>query len=557
MDAKVKESQEIRFKNYDQEQVLQVPVNVSLLIPKGHLVRIVNKVVDDIEMSVFEQYYTGFGCPAYNPKMLIKVWIYGYCERVYTSRRLSKAIRENINFIWLSGNQQPSFKTLSEFRGERMQSMIDIIFKQVLILLSKSGHIDLGDLYVDGSKLAANANQYKRVWRKNTERYKQAVIERIDLLLKEIKVLQQQEDSQHGQGDLPELGQGEPVTVVLNSETVSQHLKTLHELVTQEGAKQEGANKIKVKELARLGNKLSKEQENLIKYEDQEAILEERNSYSQTDPDATMLRMKDNRLLPGYNVQHTTSNQYIVNYTIAQNGSDSPTLPVHLDKMEVRFEGLEKPEEISLGADAGYGSEENYADLERRGIEAYVKYPLWYQEESGELAKKRFRRENWTYDAKSDTYTCPNQQILVFKEETTRTSENGYERTVRLYECQSCDNCPFASECKKSETKNRTVMHSPKGEAYKAKAKELLATDRGLEVRSNRSIEVESAFGDIKYNMKYDRFILRGKDKVYVEYGLLSIAHNLRKVYCKESGIWAEYYAQRASKKGEKRLKRA
>jgi transposase len=557
MDAKVLKNQEIRFKKYDQEQVLQVPVNVSLLIPSGHLVRIVNQAVENIDMSVLEHYYTGFGCPAYNPKMLIKVWIYGYCERVYTSRRLAKAIRENINFIWLSGNQQPSFKTLSEFRGERMQSMIDIIFKQVLLVLVESGYIDLGDLYVDGTKLEANANQYKRVWKKNTDRHKQAVVERISLLLEEIKVLQQEEESQHGQGDLRELGQGEPVTVVLNSETVSQHLKSLHELVVEESAKQESVNKTKVKELARLGNKLAKEQENLIKYEDQETILGERNSYSQTDTDATMLRMKNERLLPGYNVQHTTSNQYIVNYTIAQNGSDSPTLPIHLDKMEVRFEGLDRPEEISLGADAGYGSEENYADLEHRGIEAYVKYPLWYQEESGQLAKKRFRRENWTYDAQSDTYTCPNQQILVFKEETTRTSENGYERTIRLYECQSCDNCPFASECKKSETKNRTVMHSPKGEAYKAKAKELLATDWGLEVRSNRSIEVESAFGDIKYNMKYERFILRGQDKVYVEYGLLSIAHNLRKVYCKESGIWAEYYAQRASKKGEKRLKRA
>jgi transposase len=557
MGAKVIKSREVRFKNYDQEQVLQVPVNVSSLIPSGHLVRIVNKVVEDIDMSVLEPYYTVFGCPAYNPKMLIKVWIYGYCERIYTSRRLAKAMRENINFIWLSGNQQPSFKTLSEFRGARMQRMIDIIFKQVLILLSESGHIDLGDLYVDGSKLAANANQYKRVWRKNTERYKQAVVERIDLLLKEIKVLQQQEDAQHGQGDLPELGGGDQITVVLNSETVSQHLRELYELVEQESAKQEGVNKIKVKELARLGNKLVKEQDNLIKYEQQEAVLGERNSYSKTDPDATMLRMKDDRLLPGYNVQHTTSNQYIVNYTIAQNGSDSPTLSVHLDKMEVRFEGLDKPEEISLGADAGYGSEENYADLERRGIEAYVKYPLWYQEESGELAKKQFRRENWVYDAQSDTYTCPNQRTLVFREETKRISENGYEKTVRLYECQSCENCPFANDCKKSETKNRTVMHSPKGEAYKAKAKELLATDRGLEVRSNRSIEVESAFGDIKYNMKYDRFILRGKDKVYVEYGLLSIAHNLRKVYCKESGIWAEYYAQRASKRGEKRLKRA
>jgi len=267
--------------------------------------------------------------------------------------------------------------------------------------------------------------------------------------------------------------------------------------------------------------------------------------------------MKDDRLLPAYNVQQTTTRQYVVNYTIAQNGSDSPTLPGHLDKMEVRFEGLAKPKRTSVGADAGYGSEENYADLERRGIEAYVKYPLWYQEVSGELSKKTFRRENWVYDATSDTYTCPEGRTLVFKGEEKRTSENGYEKTVRIYECQSCENCPFAAECKKSESQNRTVMHSEKGESYKAKAKKLLETDRGREVRSNRSVEVESTFGDIKYNMKHDRFILRGTNKVYVEYGLLSIGHNLRKVYCKESGIWAAYYAQRASKKGEKALKRA
>jgi hypothetical protein len=99
-------------------------------------------------------------------------------------------------------------------------------------------------------------------------------------------------------------------------------------------------------------------------------------------------------------------------------------------------------------------------------------------------------------------------------------------------------------------------MHSEKGEAYKATAKELLETTRGKEIRSNRSIEVESVFGDIKYNMKHDRFILRGSHKVYVEYGLLSIGHNLRKVYCKESGIWAEQYAQRASKKEKMAKKR-
>jgi transposase len=557
MSAKVSKVKVLKFKNYDQEQVMHVPINVSSLIPSSHLVRIVNQVVEDIDMSILEQYYLGGGRSPYHPKMLIKVWIYGYCDRVYTSRRLAKALRENIHFIWLSGNQQPCFKTLSEFRGERMQAMIDVIFKQVLLLLVESGYLDLGDLYVDGSKWEASANQYKRVWRANTERYKVAVTERIASLLEEIKVLQSEEDLDHGQGDLRELGKGDPLTVVLNSETVNQHLVALHELVAQESARQQFSNKSRIKDLSRLGQKLAKEQENLIKYEQQEAILGERNSYSHTDPDATMLRMKDDRLRPAYNVQHTTSSQYIVNYTLAQNSSDSPTLPAHLDKMETRFEGLKTPEVISLGADAGYGSEENYADLESRSIEAYVKYPLWHQEVSGELAKKQFRRENWIYDAQSDTYTCPQQRTLIFKEEVKRTSENGYEKTLRIYECQSCENCPFATECKKSETKNRTVMHSPKGEAYKAKAKERLETARGVEVRSNRSVEVESSFGDLKYNMMHDRFVLRGIHKVYVEYGLLAIGHNLRKVYCKESGIWAAYYAQRASKKGKKGLKRA
>lgn len=545
-------SKVVRFKEYNQDQVLQVPINVSSMIPVGHLVRIVNEVVEGIDLSFLERYYQGGGSSSYHPKMLIKVWLYGYCDGVYTSRRLAKALRENIHFMWLSGNQQPCFKTLSDFRSVRMESMIDVIFKQVLLVLVEWGYIDLGDLYVDGSKWAANANRYKRVWRKNTERYKAAVLERISALLGDIRALQLEEDLAYGRGDLRELGSGDPVTVVLDSEGVKGHLVSLHKLVEQEAARQQGTNKARVRQLASLGDKLEKEREKLIKYEHQESVLGERNSYAQTDPDATMLLLKDERLLPAYNVQHTTSQQYIVNYTIAHNGSDSPTLPAHLDKMEARFEGLVRPEETSLGADAGYGSEENYADLEGRDIKAYVKYPLWYQEESGELAKKRFRRENWPYDAQSDTYTCPNGRTLDFKQEERRTSENGYKKTVRIYECQNCENCPFSDECKKSEAQKRTVMHSEKGEAYKAKAKALLDSERGKEVRGNRPIEVESAFGDIKYNMKHDRFVLRGKEKVYVEYGLLAIGHNLRKVYCQKSGIWAPYYAQRAAKKGKK-----
>ena len=551
MATKIGKEKRVVHKKYDQSQVLLVPIDLSAMIGPDHIVHVIDRIVEGISLEVLNEYYKGGGGSTYHPKMMIKVWIYGYCERLYTTRRLAKGMRENINLMYLSGQQYPCFKTLSEFRGNRMQQMIDVIFKQVLLVLVEGGYIDIGDLYVDGSKWEANANRHKRVWKKNTERYKASVLARIEVLLEEVKLLQQQEDEKYGSSDLKEVGEGREVTVVLNRAEVNAHLVHLEELMKAESARAK-LDKSKVKALASLSSKIALENEKLLKYEEQEQILGQRNSYSKTDEDATIFRMKDDRLRPGYNVQHCTSNQYIVNYTLAQNGSDSPTLIPHLDKMKERFEGLDLPATLDLTADAGYGSEENYAALALRGMNAYVKYPLWYQEQTGELLKKKFRAENWTFDPIADTYTCPNNRKLIFTEQRQICSINGYERTVRLYTCESCQGCPLAKDCKKSEDKARTVQRSPMGEAYKQKAKELLDTKKGKEKRSNRSIEVESPFGDIKYNMQHDRFVLRELAKVYVEFGLLAIGHNLRKIYCLQSGIWQVYYAQRAAKKQQK-----
>ena len=513
------------------------------MIPAGHLSRIIHEVVEQIPMEHLTVYYAGGGSSSYQPRMMIKVWLYGYCERVYTSRRLAKALRENLVFIWLAGGQTPCFKTLSEFRGERMQGMIDIVFKQLLLLLLEEGYITLQDLYVDGSKWEANANRHKITWAKNTARYKVAVLGRIESLLREVQDIQAAEDKQYGSRDLPEVGEDKEVSVVLNSAQVSRYLVEMHQLIEEKTEKNA---------LKKIEKKLLEEQRKLEKYEQQELLFNGRNSYSQTDPDATALRMKDEQLLPGYNVQHTTDNQYIVNWTIEQCASDSPTLPAHLDKMEERRQGLPVSQNQNLNADAGYGSEENYAALEKRDINAYVKYPAFDQEQSGELLKKRFRRENFPYDPEGDYFTCPQNRKLHFCEERSDITDNGYKKTVRFYQCENCENCPFAPECKKSEDKARTVRYSPQGEAYKQRAREMLNSKKGLRMRSERGIEVESGFGDIKYNMQHRRFILREKRKVYVEYGLMSIGHNLRKIYCEKSGCWAEYYAQRASKKAKK-----
>ncbi len=355
---------------------------------------------------------------------------------------------------------------------------------------------------------------------------------------------------------MEELGTGESITVLLTSQEVQTHLQKLETLLLTESQKakakqQEEQAQKRVKELKKIAKELGQEAVKLAKYEQQAVVLAGRNSYSKTDTDATYLQMKRDESLPAYNIQQSTCSQYIVNYTISSNASDSPTFPAHVEKQAERLEGIKSLKGINYIADAGYGSEENYAFCEQKAIEAYIKYPLWYQEISGELAKRKFRVENWTYNPTNDTFTCPNNRILSFKAEQVQLSANQYERTIKLYQSENCQDCPFAEECKKTNNP-RSVSFSPQGEAYKEKAKALLDTDIGKEKRKERSVEVETPFGDIKLNMQYERFILRGKQKVYIEYGLLAMAHNLRKVYCHESGVWKDYYTQRAAKKQKK-----
>lgn len=544
METKIKKGRKKVFKAYDQKQYVRVPLSIEEFIEPGHLVRIIDGMVEGLNMEDLEAYYPGGGSSAYHPKMMIKVWLYGYCKQLYTSRPLARALREQLPMMWLAGGQTPNFKTLSEFRGNRMQGIMDLLFKEVLCLLVKEEYIDLGDLYIDGSKWEANANRHKVVWAKNTERYKAAVLSRIEDLLEQVHRLQGEEDLRYGSKDLPEVGSQKEVQLVLTSAQVCENLERINDLIAQNAS---DSNKEKC--LKKVSKALRKEGEKLSKYEQQEVILAHRNSFSHTDKDATCLRMKDDRLLPGYNLQHTTSNQFIVNYTVEQCASDSTTLIAHLDKMEARFEELPKVKELNVCADAGYGSEENYVAMQKRHINAYVKYPLFFQEQSGELLKAKFRRENFPYDPQQDEFTCPNGRKLTYRWTQIETSTTGYERRVRSYECQSCEGCVFAPECKKNPEKNRTVQFSPLFEAYKDKARDLLLSDKGKQMRAQRSIEVETAFADLKFNMQHRRFVLRKRKKVYVEFGFLAISHNLRKIYCEKSGIWEDYYVQRANKR--------
>ena len=289
MDTKMAEKEtktksSLRFKPYAQERVVHLPVLLSELVAENALVQIINKLVDGLEMSVLESYYSGQGHPPYHPKMLLKVWVYGYCTKIYTCRPLAQKLREDLCFMWLSGCQRPCFKTLSSFRGVRMQGMIpkcrDDLFKQVLLYLVEQGYIDLEDLSVDGSKWGGNNNKHKIIWSKNTARYKAAVLERIEVFLEELSSIQAREDERYGQKDLAthcEAG----IDSELQSSELRATIKELNEVISEKRtqAQIEGTS---IREasgaLSKIHTQLKNEATKLEKYETQEESLAGRNS---------------------------------------------------------------------------------------------------------------------------------------------------------------------------------------------------------------------------------------------------------------------------------------
>jgi hypothetical protein len=240
----------------------------------------------------------------------------------------------------------------------------------------------------------------------------------------------------------------------------------------------------------------------------------------------TVFRTRDDQLIPAYNLLVGTQNQFIVNYSFhQQKASESDGLPAHLERM---YSLLGRYPKLMMG-DSGYGSEENYALLEDKNIGNYLKYNTFHPEQTKKYKSNPYRKENFPHDAATDTYTCPQGRSLVFKEERWRLTDNGYRFSFRLYQSQDCTGCPVASECKRSKGP-RSIQVNPTLDAYRAQARQNLNSELGIALRKRRGVDVEPPFGDIKFNQGYNRCRLRGQAKVNVEIGLLSIAHNTKKI---------------------------
>lgn len=516
------------FRPYNQDQ-LMIPMSMDFMIPKNHVVRVVNDAIDKMNLEPLLAKYPGGGRSSFNPVMMTKLIVYAYTDKIFSCRRISKAARENIMYMWLCGGNTPDFMSINRFRSERMKDVILNVFAEVVDLLVKEKYISLENYFLDGTKIEANANKYSWVWGKSTKRYKEALKLKCKELFEEIDKINGEENLGYGDNDLEELGIGRPI----NSEAIDETVKKIDEKLAQKPSNTKPNEEIK--KLKKAKKTLEKDYlPRMKKYEEEEEILKERNSYSKTDKDATFMRMKEDhmqngQLKPGYNVQIGTENQFIIGYSIHQRPGDTSCMKEHLETVKKILDG-KFPHNVI--ADAGYGSEENYEYLEEKQIQHYVKYNTFHKEDSKAWISDITKVQNFKYDEEKDEYLCANNERLVFKFEQKRKSDNGYESTIRVYESQDCSGCPHREICVKSENPeaNRKININRKLNAFKEKAKQNLNSEIGHEMRSLRPVEVESVFGDIKGNFGMRRFSLKGVEKVSIEWALHSIAHNMRKM---------------------------
>ena len=497
---------------------LQLPTNLEDLIPENHLVRVVNDAVEKMDLSPLIAKYKGGGTSSYHPKMMLKVLVYAYSQQIYTSRKIAKALRENIHFMWISANNRPDFRTINRFRGEVMKGIIGPIFASLLALLMEEGYVKLENYFLDGTKIEANSNKYKWVWAKNTQRYKAQLQEKVERLLEEAERLNDEENEEYGDRDLEEMGEAGPI----DAEKLEQKIKELDELLKQRPDD---------KQLSKAVKELKKDcLPRQKKYEEQERILGDRNSYSKTDPDATFMRMKGDPVKkaqpkPGYNIQVGTEGQFVAGWSLHQRPGDSGCLVPHLEQLKRWVGRLPK----KVMADGAYGSEENYAYLEDEEVGSYLKYNTFDKEQRKRYKPDPFQADQFGYDGRKDEFICPADRRLIYIETKVRTTENGYRSERRHYECEDCGGCSLKEQCTRAKG-NRRITVSFKLQEMRARARDNLTSDEGIELRSRRGVDVESVFGRIKQNWNFRRFFLRGLEKVEIEWGLLCMAHNMAKL---------------------------
>jgi len=494
-----------------------LPFDVGVKIEATEAVRLMLEISERLDYNVLNASYDRMPrATEATPKQMFQLVILGFMEDVTSTRKLESSCKYDIRFMHvLHGKPAPDHNRFWHFIKYRLQGeVIENLFYQLVDYLLDMGEIDLANVFIDGTKIEANANRYSFVWKKSTNKYESMLDIKMSDLLKELTARYLLE--------IPTGSTAEECLDILKSLATTQSITFVH----GRGKRKTGLQR----DIETLESYLTRK----TKYAGYNATFRDRNSFSKTDTDATFMRMKDDHMMngqlkPGYNLQLGVSGEYIVGVDVNSERSDKQTLIPLLDRIDNGMDG-KRFETVTL--DAGYESEENYKALKSRGQAAYVKPQNYEKSKTRKHKTNAYLRENMPYDPEADTYTCPAGHLFEYIYTTTKKNPSGFESTITVYECCNCTHCPQKSQCTKAKG-NRRISVSKDFISLRQESLERITSDKGKVLRLNRSIQSEGAFGVLKQDYKFKRYSRRGTTNVFTETILYSIAYNINKLHSK------------------------
>ena len=497
---------------------LKLPLELDGLVPEDDSVRLLSQTLEELNYTKLYQAYSAKGRnPVVDPKTMFKILVYAYSQNIYSSHKIERACKRDINFMWLlAGQKAPDHSTIARFRQNYAGAAVEDLFYQFANLLFQLDEIKYENVFIDGTKIEANANRYTFVWKKavmkNEEKMHLKVKELIDCINRDyVQVFSFDKDDV--------LSAMETVLVFLEEKRKELDIAFVH-----------GKGR-RVTTLQKQYEAIEEFLKRQHSYNEHKAAFAGRNSFSRTDKDATFMHMKEDhmrngQLKPGYNLQIGVEAEYITGVGVFSDRADTATLKPMLENMKAR--SVEKYKNVI--ADAGYESEENYVYLEEEGQTPYIK-PLTYEKWKKRSFKNDIsRRENMSYDEEKDEYICHNNKKLKVKSISHSTSKTGYVTETTIYECENCEACPCRSKCTKS-AKNRMLKVSKVFIEKQSISYKNIISEKGIQLRMNRSIQVEGAFGVLKSDYKFTRFLTRGKNHVKTEFLFLCLGYNINKLH--------------------------
>jgi transposase len=367
-------------------------------VPKNHISRVLNDLIEHVDIRSIESTYSDNGCPAYNPRLLLKILLYGYLINIRSSRKIDDMTQTDTAFMYLAAMQKPDFHTICRFRSTHLEAIKEI-FSQVVTLCNKMGLIG-SSISIDGTKVKANASPRQ-------SKSSDAIEKEIDKILRESIEIDEREDEIYGD---------------------STPNKMPEELVNK---------KYRLEKIKAAKKKMDEEKLKKVNI---------------TDPDAKIMKHKDGSLKPSYNCQVAVDEkeQIIVAADLVDEENDLHQIEPMITNVK---ETLGYKPTIVL-ADAGYFSYDNVQFLLDEEIDAYIPDNFYKMEKRGKT--KKFRKLLFTHDEKKDCYYCP----AAFEIPFTRIQKRENEPDLRYYVCKFCSLCVLKKAC--TDSKNRTITRDPR-----------------------------------------------------------------------------------------------